>query len=227
MRIRWGLRSAVLEDRPLPYAASEAVRAGYTDDKRIASRAIDQLERRGLIHHVPDATDASGRPMRSKCYLPGPWPIGPAPEGGWRLRPALDGVPGAVFEPGAVPVETQDVTAGVTVEPVVEAPDEPGVGDAVRRPPAERLGGPGATVGGADLVIGHGLKATPHGGLTCPDPLRCEHRNRFPSGPWTCEFNHPPPEDPEDAFVRRLIAEFDATEVTIREAGPMIEGSAR
>ncbi len=26
---------------------------------------------------------------------------------------------------------------------------------------------------------------------SCPDPLRCEHRDRFPNGPWSCRHCHP------------------------------------
>ena len=26
---------------------------------------------------------------------------------------------------------------------------------------------------------------------TCLDPLVCEHRGRYPNGPWTCDRNHP------------------------------------
>ena len=26
---------------------------------------------------------------------------------------------------------------------------------------------------------------------TCPDPHRCAHRHRYPTGPWTCAHNHP------------------------------------
>lgn len=28
-------------------------------------------------------------------------------------------------------------------------------------------------------------------GGPCSDPQRCEHRWRFPNGPWTCAHNHP------------------------------------
>lgn len=52
MQLRMGLRRAVGDDRPLPYAVSEAVRAGIAKDKPTASRAIAALVRAGVIDHV-------------------------------------------------------------------------------------------------------------------------------------------------------------------------------
>lgn len=52
MRLRMGLRLAVGDDRPLPYATSEAVRAGLAKDKATASNAINALVRAGVVEYV-------------------------------------------------------------------------------------------------------------------------------------------------------------------------------
>lgn len=52
MRLRMGLRLAVGDDRPLPYATSEAVRAGLAKDKPTASNAINALVRARVIEYV-------------------------------------------------------------------------------------------------------------------------------------------------------------------------------
>ena len=52
MRLRMGLRRAVGDDRPLPYATSEAVRNKLAKDKATASNAIGGLVRAGVIQHV-------------------------------------------------------------------------------------------------------------------------------------------------------------------------------
>ena len=52
MRLRMGLRLKVGDDRPLPYATSEAVRAGLAKDKPTASNAIRALVRAGVIDYV-------------------------------------------------------------------------------------------------------------------------------------------------------------------------------
>lgn len=49
MRLRLGLRLAVDDDRPLPYATSEAVNAGFCRHKNEASRAIRRLVAAGVI----------------------------------------------------------------------------------------------------------------------------------------------------------------------------------
>jgi hypothetical protein len=50
--LRTGLQLAVGEPRPVPYATSEAVRAGYVAHPIQASRALHRLEREGLIRNV-------------------------------------------------------------------------------------------------------------------------------------------------------------------------------
>ena len=52
MRLRMGLRRAVGDDRPLPYATSEAVRNNLAKDKATASNAIGGLVRAGVIQYV-------------------------------------------------------------------------------------------------------------------------------------------------------------------------------
>jgi hypothetical protein len=76
MCLRMGLRLARSENRSLPYATSEAVWAGLTTDRRHASRARQWLIDHDLIHQDEDARCADGKPMRTRCYLPGP-------AGGW------------------------------------------------------------------------------------------------------------------------------------------------
>jgi hypothetical protein len=74
LRLRMGLRAAVGDERPLPYALSEAVNAGIAIDKAAASRAIGALVRAKVIDHVgslpgrlaPDGTTLSG----TKLYAP-------------------------------------------------------------------------------------------------------------------------------------------------------------
>src|SRR5215210_5846747 len=52
MRLLMGLRRAVGDDRPLPYARSMAVDAGLARDLAAASKAIGALVRAGVIEHV-------------------------------------------------------------------------------------------------------------------------------------------------------------------------------
>src|SRR5205085_2462966 len=49
MRLLMGLRLAVGDDRPLPYAASLAVKAGYAADKGTAGVALNSLVRGGVV----------------------------------------------------------------------------------------------------------------------------------------------------------------------------------
>src|SRR4051812_47845061 len=60
MRLRMGLRLAVDDDRPLPYAPSEAVGSGLARHKMQASRAIRQLWRRASCPRVPRRTSSDG-----------------------------------------------------------------------------------------------------------------------------------------------------------------------
>ncbi len=86
------------------------------------------------------------------------WRAGSAPVSAPPTQSLSDRVPGAVLEPGAVPVEREDAVGGVPVEPLVEAPDEPGVRDAVGRGAAGHLDGVAAAEGGAerDRVVAAG-----------------------------------------------------------------------
>lgn len=52
MRSRFALRLAAGDDRPLPYAASEAVRAGIAPNKGSASNALNALCRAHVFEHV-------------------------------------------------------------------------------------------------------------------------------------------------------------------------------
>ena len=72
MRLLMGLRLAVDDDRPLPYAASFAAwRLGLGRDKRRASRVIRALVRAGVVEEVgalPRIPD--GPPNGTKLYAP-------------------------------------------------------------------------------------------------------------------------------------------------------------
>jgi hypothetical protein len=72
--LRLSLRVGAGDDRPLPYAASEAVQdaaaAGIKTDKANASAALRSLERRGLIRYM-GSLEPRGRPDGTKTYLPG------------------------------------------------------------------------------------------------------------------------------------------------------------
>ena len=70
-----GLRLAVGDDRPLPYASSMAVKAGLVADKRTASNALNALVRGGVelrvavagdreIDHAPAVLDRVRRRVR-------------------------------------------------------------------------------------------------------------------------------------------------------------------
>jgi len=67
-----GLRQAVGDDRPLPYASSMAVRAGLAPDKRTASKAIRALVRFGVIHHVGSLPPQRPGLDGTKLYEPPP-----------------------------------------------------------------------------------------------------------------------------------------------------------
>jgi hypothetical protein len=54
MRLLMGLRYAVEDFRPLPYAASMPVRAGIVPDKGAANKAIRALVRFGVVRHVKE-----------------------------------------------------------------------------------------------------------------------------------------------------------------------------
>ncbi len=138
MARRWGLRLGQLDDRPLPYATTEAVRAGFCRHPTQASRAIHWLEARGSIWSPGSMPRQPGKPDGTRTFLPGAKPAGALPEEACRVEAAA-GVLGAV---------------GVQ-QPHVEAVDQVGVGDAVAGD-VRRLA---AAVGGAlgESTAGHGV----------------------------------------------------------------------
>ena len=143
MRLLMGLRLAVEEDRPLPYAASFAARrVGLGGDKRRASRAIRALVRTGVVEEAGALPrQAGGPPDGTKLYA----------------------APRLAVERGAVGVE---VLARPSVQPPGEVEDEHVVGV------AEALAGDveGAAVAAGDGagsgagVVGHRVVA-PQGGV--------------------------------------------------------------
>jgi hypothetical protein len=102
MRLLMGLRLAVGQDEPLPYAAAFAAELLGWDDKRRASRAIRKLCDAGVVVCVGELPPVRGR-YGTKLYLPG-LGAGAADEGH------------AVLLEGA---------GDVAAEPVVEVRDEP------------------------------------------------------------------------------------------------------
>jgi hypothetical protein len=170
LQLRFGLRLADGTDDLMMCATSELVSEGIVPTKGGASRVLHRLEDTGVIWS-PGSMEPLGKGNGTRLFLPGPRPIGPWPEGGWvddegkprdplaRVRSALDGVPRAVLERGAVPVEAQHVAAGVPFEPLPEAPNEARVGSAVRRRAAgnlDRVRTParGAPPPGAGALVG-------------------------------------------------------------------------
>jgi len=79
MRLRIGLRAAVGDSRPLPYALSEAVNAGLAADKAVASRAISALVHAGVIDHVGQLPPLRPGLDGTKLYAP---PPAERPDGG-------------------------------------------------------------------------------------------------------------------------------------------------
>ena len=72
MALRMGLRLAVDEDRPLPYAATEVVKAGILSDPRRASRTIRRLVEAGVVLHVGALPPRRGMGYGTKLYAPPP-----------------------------------------------------------------------------------------------------------------------------------------------------------
>ena len=70
MQLRMGLRRADGEDRPLPYATSQPVRAGLAKDKATASNAIRALVRAGVIDHVGSFPPLKPGSDGTKLYAP-------------------------------------------------------------------------------------------------------------------------------------------------------------
>lgn len=70
MRLLMGLRLAAGDARPLPYAASMAVRAGLVPDKGTASAAIRALVRMKVIAHVGELPKTRPGIDGTKLYAP-------------------------------------------------------------------------------------------------------------------------------------------------------------
>ena len=146
MALRWSLRlgAAMPDDRPLPYATTEPVRAGLCEHAKQASRAIHWLEDRGLIWS-PGALPPRGKADGTRTFLPGPKPSSALPEATGRVEAAAGVL-------GTVRVE----------QPQVEVVEQAGVRDAV----AGDRGGLRASAGGAEGggLIGHGGGSSPGDG---------------------------------------------------------------
>jgi hypothetical protein len=69
MRLLMGLRAALGEHRPLPYACSMAVREGLAPDKGTASKAIRSLVKFGVVRYV-GTLKPRGKPDGVKLYAP-------------------------------------------------------------------------------------------------------------------------------------------------------------
>ena len=142
MALRWELRMGadMPEDRPLPYATTEPVRAGWCQHPAQASRAIHWLEDHGLIWS-PEAMEPRGKPDGTRTFLPGAKPSRPLPdfagdvEAAARVRRAID-----------------------VQQPAVEVADERLMRDAVAGGGA---GGFAASAGGASPRV-VGSEASPH-----------------------------------------------------------------
>jgi hypothetical protein len=220
--------------RALMYAASEPVNAGIVRLKGSASYHLRQLAEEGVIRFLCEAPPL-GKGNGTKLFVPPGWtPVCGEHElqrlidvartdVGARQAvadlvwiPDSDGVPVPGAQAGVVAVEAEDVVAGVSFDPPMEAPDETGMADAVagggglRGMPASAGGaGAGAAVERVGAVVGHrvdptvvpGGKPTPgeyaeppmdDPAVPCLDELRCRYRMRLASGPWTCAHCHPP-----------------------------------
>lgn len=159
--LRFGLALADGTDEPLMLAASELVAEGIVATKSGANKLLRRFLELGVVWS-PGEMPARGKGNGTRLFLPGRRPMGPEPNGGWRVEPvgdvesnvASDWVPGAVFEAGTVPVEAEEVVSGVAFEPAAEAVDESCVGYAVGRGSAGSLDGVLAADGCAAEVVG-------------------------------------------------------------------------
>ncbi len=70
MRLLMGLRRAAGDERPLPYAVSVPVTAGFVSDAGNASAAIRGLVRMGVVEHVGEMQRMPGRRLGTKLYAP-------------------------------------------------------------------------------------------------------------------------------------------------------------
>jgi hypothetical protein len=155
----FGLRLANGTCEPLPLATSVVQRMLGLFDKSGASKLLRRFEDLGIIWS-PGALPALGKGNGTRTFLPGPKPDGPEPVGGWCVRPAVASgdVPRPALERGPVAVEAHR-SPDVAADPLVEAEDEAGVGDAVRGGPAGPLDGVAAAGGGTVGRAAHGSEA--------------------------------------------------------------------
>jgi hypothetical protein len=136
-----GLRLAVYDDRPLPYATTYAAkRLGWGENHKRASRALHRLCDAGVIRPMGSMPER-GKFYGTKLYSP-PLPVAPAG--------------GDAVELQAVGVEAVDPVA---VEPNPEVSDQGRVKAAVLVD-VERHDRGAATGDRADSGISHGMKAT-------------------------------------------------------------------
>jgi hypothetical protein len=105
----FGLRVADGTDRPLMVACSLLVKAGVVGTRPGASYLLREAERLGIAWCVGAMPKRHGRGYGTRLFLPGWRPIGPEPEGGWRVEPVLSEFPVFEFEPVGVegPVRPQ------------------------------------------------------------------------------------------------------------------------
>lgn len=159
IRLRWGLRLGQLENRPLPYATSEPVRAGLCGHKMQASRALHWLEDHALIWSpgsMPPRNGQDGTVVRgTRTFLPG-------------RRPDC------LTEGEAVVVEGRaEVVAREADQPEVRLVDQSLVGRAELASPLgeDRAPAVGNRAGGAaDGEIRHGGDASPPTRSASPPP---------------------------------------------------------
>lgn len=71
MQLLMGLRIAAGDDRPLPYAASMAVRRGLTDDKSAAAESLSRLVRRGVWQRGKSLAPRFRTFEGTRTYAPG------------------------------------------------------------------------------------------------------------------------------------------------------------
>ena len=144
MALRFGMRLSVGDDRPMPYALSEAVNAGLAPSTKAASRAIGRLVRAGVVREAGEM-DPTIWPRGTKLYVP----------------------PVAVLQAAAVAVEAERVRR-VPAEPRGEAGHQVGVGAADVDVPG---GGLLAAGGDADGGVGAGAHGAGSPSVGPPDSV--------------------------------------------------------
>lgn len=148
----------------MPLATSQVVAAGVVATQAGASKLLHRLEDLGVIWSPGSLPPIGGKPNGRGCSCRDRGRRAPSQEIGWawsrrptRTTRPSDDSPGPVFEPGAVPIEAQNV--GVAVEPPAERVDQPGMGDAIRARPAGSLDGVAAAACCAGAVVArHGVE---------------------------------------------------------------------